>query len=165
MVSEKKNQNKSGIIVIITRRANANVQNEKTKTKNNHTSTSFYFVHTLKVSEPIVHHTFLEKYLHQTFDTPTPKKEEKSRHTPKIIPTYTIRSTVGFRPYTPHIWQGMRMLPPISDPIPMTDPPPPISAPSPPEDPPGARFKLWGLCVWPYIGLEQANLLEGKQKS
>ena len=88
-----------------------------------------------------------------------------SRHIPKIIPTYTIRSAVGFRPYTPHIWQGMRMLPPISVPIPMTDPPPPISAPSPPEDPPGARFKLWGLRVWPYIGLEQANLLEGKQKS
>ena len=52
------------------------------------------------------------------------------------------------------------MLPPISDPIPMTDPPPPISAPSPPEDPPGLRVKLWGLCVWPYIGLEHANLLE-----
>ena len=40
---------------------------------------------------------------------------------------------VGLWPNMPQKKAGMRMLPPISEPIPMTDPADPIKAPSPPK--------------------------------
>lgn len=50
-----------------------------------------------------------------------------------------ILPAVGLNPQIPHMLAGILMLPPMSVPIPNTDPPAAISAPSPPDDPPGPR--------------------------
>ena len=60
-----------------------------------------------------------------------------------------ILSTVGFRPQIPHMLDGIRMLPPMSLPIPMTEPPPAMRAASPPEEPPGPRVGSSGFTVRP----------------
>lgn len=44
---------------------------------------------------------------------------------------------------------GIRIDPPMSDPIPTNDPPVPIRAPSPPDDPPLVRSLLSGFEVEP----------------
>jgi len=46
---------------------------------------------------------------------------------------------VGFRPGTPQKWQGIRMLPAMSEPIPKIEAFAARIAPSPPDDPPGVR--------------------------
>ena len=58
---------------------------------------------------------------------------EKERERNLILPA------VGLNPQIPHMLAGILMLPPMSVPIPNTDPPAAISAPSPPDDPPGPR--------------------------
>ena len=58
---------------------------------------------------------------------------EKERERNLILPA------VGLNPQIPHMLAGILMQPPMSVPIPNTDPPAAISAPSPPDDPPGPR--------------------------
>lgn len=56
---------------------------------------------------------------------------------------------ITLKPQQPEYDEGMRIDPPISDPIPMREPRDPIIAPSPPEDPPQVREELWGFVVVP----------------
>lgn len=57
------------------------------------------------------------------------------------------RPEVGLKPKTPLLAAGERMEPPISVPIPRTDPLKPTRAPSPPEEPPAVSDWLKGLAV------------------
>lgn len=63
--------------------------------------------------------------------------------------THLIRPVVGLKPHMPQKAAGMRMLPPMSLPMPSGEPPPPMRAPSPPDEPPEVFWKLWGLTVCP----------------
>ncbi|MEQ2186995.1 hypothetical protein GOODEAATRI_034591, partial [Goodea atripinnis] len=56
--------------------------------------------------------------------------------------THLSRPVVGLKPQIPQKEAGMRILPPMSLPMPRMEPPPPIRAPSPPEEPPEV---FWGL--------------------
>ena len=58
------------------------------------------------------------------------------------VPDRLILPEPGLRPYRPQKWDGILMLPPISDPHPMTEPFIARSEPSPPVDPPGTYFAL-----------------------
>ena len=60
-----------------------------------------------------------------------------------------IRWVVGFMLQTPHQAGGIRVLPPISVPIPRTEPLRAKMAPSPLVDPPGLRFGSIGCVVIP----------------
>lgn len=62
---------------------------------------------------------------------------------------HLTRPDVGLKPQMPQKEAGMRMLPPMSLPIPSREPPPAMRAPSPPDDPPHVFWTLWGLTVWP----------------
>ena len=66
-------------------------------------------------------------------------------------------------PTTPHITEGIRMLPPISDPSSMGVKPAARAAADPPEDPPGDRFGQYGFPVRPKMGLftSQSHALMG----
>jgi hypothetical protein len=53
----------------------------------------------------------------------------------------------------PEYAAGLRMLPPMSVPIPRHDMPAAMAAASPPDEPPGVRAKLKGFFVRPNTGL------------
>ena len=73
--------------------------------------------------------------------------------------SYLILWTVGLNPKIPHMWAGILMLPPISPPTPIRDPPPAIRAASPPEEPPTPRPGLCGFVVAPKMGLDVSQLI------
>lgn len=50
--------------------------------------------------------------------------------------TNLILFDVGLKPHIPQNEDGMRMLPPMSVPMPRIEPPAPMRAASPPEEPP-----------------------------
>lgn len=82
-----------------------------------------------------------------TLDSPVPCTEPH---------TYLILLAVGLKPHIPQNEDGMRILPPMSVPIPRMEPPPPMRAPSPPEEPPGVFWRLCGFRLWPNKGLPQS---------
>ena len=57
----------------------------------------------------------------------------------------------GFKPHRPQNAEGIRMLPPMSVPIPRADHPRAIRAPSPPELPPAERVLSNGFGIAPNI--------------
>ena len=63
--------------------------------------------------------------------------------------THLSRPAVGLKPQMPQNEAGIRILPPISPPIPSTEPPPAMRAPSPLDDPPDVFWTLWGFKVVP----------------
>lgn len=67
------------------------------------------------------------------------------------------RLTLGFRPYRPSMWLGMRMLPPMSVPHPTTDPCRARRVPSPPVEPPGVKPGLAGWTVKPQSGFSVSH--------
>ena len=68
-----------------------------------------------------------------------------------------MRHTLGFNPYTPFIWAGIRMLPPMSVPQPTTVPWRDRSAPSPPVEPPGVNLGFFGCTVSPQRGFSVSH--------
>lgn len=66
-----------------------------------------------------------------------------------VMPSSDTRQGVGLNPTRPLNWQGIRTEPPMSVPIPSTEPPTPISAPSPPLLPPAHRAGSHALSVVP----------------
>ena len=60
----------------------------------------------------------------------------------QVIRMHLMRMDVGLMETIPQNAAGARALPPISLPMPKSDPPAPMRLPSPPEDPPGVRSLL-----------------------
>ena len=78
---------------------------------------------------------------------------------------YLNLKLVGFNDDIPQKDAGALALPPISLPIPNSEPPAPIRAPSPPDDPPGVRSLFHGFFVNPQIGLPQPKLIKKNTSS
>ena len=70
-----------------------------------------------------------------------------------------VRLTLGFKPYIPSMWEGIRMLPPMSVPQPTTEPCRASSVPSPPVDPPGVNSVFLGCTVRPNKGFSVSHHL------
>ena len=68
------------------------------------------------------------------------------------IPFELFLDIVGLSPHIPQKLAGIRMEPPISDPIPNGAPPAPTKQPVPLLDPPGLSFLFRGLRVKPKMG-------------
>jgi hypothetical protein len=66
-----------------------------------------------------------------------------------MCPVRGTRPAVGLRPATPQQWAGRRMLPPVSLPISIGDPPAATIAAAPPLEPPDVRSRSNGLFVRP----------------
>ena len=77
-------------------------------------------------------------------------------HSP-VEPTYATRPYPGLRPKIPQYPDGIRILPPTSEPTPRAAPSAASSAPSPPEDPPEVCAADHGLHVRPQRGLQLSN--------
>ena len=75
-----------------------------------------------------------------------------TKHSP-TAPPYATRPCPGLRPNIPQYPDGMRILPPTSEPTPSAAPSAASSAPSPPEEPPGVCAADHGLVVRPQRGL------------
>lgn len=56
----------------------------------------------------------------------------------------------GLCPKIPQYMEGIRMLPPTSEPTAKGQKPAAMEAPMPPEEPPGVRLISYGLYVHPY---------------
>lgn len=82
--------------------------------------------------------------------------QERESYLPAVPDELTLPEP-GLRPYSPQKCAGILMLPPISDPHPIADPPIAKSAPSPPLDPPGVYFPLYGFVVTPQRGFEHSQ--------
>lgn len=76
---------------------------------------------------------------------------------PRAIAALTGRFTLGLRPYSPSICDGMRMLPPMSVPQPTTEPRKASSVPSPPVEPPGVKSVFLGCVVRPNRGFSVSH--------
>ena len=74
-------------------------------------------------------------------------------HSP-TVPIYGTRAYPGLRPKIPQYPDGIRILPPTSEPTPSAAPSAASSAPSPPEEPPGVWAADHGLHVRPQRGLQ-----------
>jgi hypothetical protein len=64
-------------------------------------------------------------------------------------PGDAIRPCAGFDPYSPHRALGIRIEPPMSEPIASVATPAANAAAEPPDDPPGVHSKFHGLRVTP----------------
>ena len=64
-------------------------------------------------------------------------------------PVRGTRPEVGLSPARPQNADGTRMLPPVSVPRSIAEPPAAMIAPAPPLLPPGVRPTSYGLLVWP----------------
>src|SRR6267142_5093662 len=74
------------------------------------------------------------------------------------LPAYDTRPCPGLNPKMPQYPDGMRMLPPASEPTPSTAPSAARSAPSPPEEPPAVCAADHGLHVQPQSGFAQSKV-------
>jgi hypothetical protein len=73
-------------------------------------------------------------------------------HSP-TAPPYSTRPCPGLRPKIPQYPDGIRILPPTSEPMPSAAPSTASKAPSPPEEPPAVCAADHGLDVRPQRGL------------
>ncbi len=70
-----------------------------------------------------------------------------------IPPSRGTRFTVGLKPVMPQNAAGMRVEPPVSEPMPISHMPSPTATAAPEDEPPGTRLRSAGLPGVPKCGL------------